>query len=100
MIILLFFHCLTRGEKQEYSKNVTVVLNLFAESIACSAVFISISMYQKMGIESNNVFFKIPERPIISPSMYFSGIPPFLSPDPYFMKRQQQEISAKSSIKI
>ena len=52
-----------------------------------------------MGIKSNNAFFKIPERPIISLSMYFSGIPPFISTDPHFMEWQQREISVKPSIK-
>ena len=99
MIILLFFHWFSRGEKCECSKNITVVLNLFAEIIAHSAFFISISMYQKMGIKSNNAFFKISERPIISLSMYFSGIPPLLSSDLRFMEWQQQEISDRPSIK-
>ena len=62
-------------------------------------VFTSVSMHQKMGIESNNAFFKIPRHPIISLSMYFLHIPPFPPLDSHFMERQQQEISAKPSIK-
>ena len=99
MIILLFFHWFARGEKCECSKNITVVLNLFAEIIAHLTFFISISMYQKMGIKSNNAFFKTPRHPIISLSMYFLDIPPFPPLDSHFMKRQQREISVKSSIK-
>lgn len=99
MIILLIFHSFAREKKQESSQNFTIVLNLFAEIIVHSAFFISVSMYQKMGIESNNAFFKITWRPIISLSMYFSDIPSSPSLDPHFIERQQQEISAKPSIK-
>lgn len=99
MLILLISHSFARGEKQDYSKNITVVLNLFAEIIAHSAFFTSVSMHQKAGIKSNNAFFKTPRRPIISLSMYFWGIPPFPPLDSHFMERQQQEISAKPSIK-
>ena len=60
MIILLVFRSFAREEKYEYSKNLTIVLNLFAEIIVYSALFISVSMYLKMGIKSNNAFFKIP----------------------------------------
>ena len=60
MIILLIFHRFAREKKQECSKNLTIVLNLFAEIIVHSALFISASMYPKMGIKSNNAFFKIP----------------------------------------
>ena len=60
MIILLIFRIFARGRKQEYSENLTIVLNLFAEIIAYWAIFISVSMYQEMEIKSNNAFFKIP----------------------------------------
>ena len=99
MIILLTFHSFAREKKQESSQNFTIVLNLFAEIIVHSAFFTSVSMHQKMGIESNNAFFKIPRHPIISLSMYFLHIPPFLPLDSHFMKRQPREISDKSSIK-
>lgn len=99
MIILLIFRSFAREEKQESSQNFAIVLNLFAEIIVYSAFFISVSMYPKMGIKSNNVFFKTPRRPIISLSMYFLDIPPFPPLDSHFMERQQQEISAKPSIK-
>lgn len=99
MIILLTFHSFAREKKQESSQNFRIVLNLFAEIIVHSALFISVSMYSKMGIKSNNTFFKTPRRPIISPSMYFSAIPPFPPFDSHFMERQQQEISVKPSIK-
>lgn len=99
MIILLAFRSFAREKKQESSQNFTIVLNLFAEIIAHSAFFTSVSMHQKMGIKSNNAFFKIPRHPIISLSMYFLHIPPFPPLDSHFMKRQQQEISAKPSIK-
>lgn len=99
MIILLIFHSFARGKKQESSQNFTIVLNLFAEIIVHSAFFISVSMYQKMGIKSNNAFFKITWHPIISLSMYFSDIPSSPSLDPHFIERQQQEISVKPSIK-
>lgn len=99
MIILLTFRSFAREKKQESSKNITIVLNLFAEIIVHSALFISVSMYPKMGIKSNNAFFKAPRRPIISLSMYFLDIPPFPPPDSHFMEQQQQEISAKPSIK-
>lgn len=99
MIILLTFHSFAREKKQESSQNFTIVLNLFAEIIVHSAFFTSVSMHQKMGIKSNNAFFKIPRHPIISLSMYFLHIPPFPPLDSHFMKRQQREISIKSSIK-
>ena len=99
MIILLVSRSFAREKKQEYSKNLTIVLNLFAEIIVHSALFISVSMYPKMGIKSNNAFFKIPRYPIISLSMYFLHIPPFPPLDSHFMKRQQREISVKPSIK-
>ena len=82
MIILLTFHSFAREKKQESSQNFTIVLNLFAEIIVHSAFFTSVSMHQKMGIKSNNVFFKTPRHPIISLSMYFLHIPPF--PPPQF----------------
>lgn len=59
MIILLVSRSFAREKKQECSKNLTIVLNLFAEIIVYSALFISVSMYLKMGIKSNNAFFKI-----------------------------------------
>lgn len=99
MVILLIFRSFARDKKQESSENFTIVLNLFAEIIVHSAFFTSVSMHQKMGIESNNAFFKTPRRPIISLSMYFSDIPPSPSLDSHFMERQQQEISVKLSIK-
>lgn len=99
MIILLTFRSFAREKKQESSENLTIVLNLFAEIIVHSALFISVSMYPKMGIKSNNAFFKVPRHPIISLSMYFLHIPPFPPLDSHFMERQQQEISAKPSIK-
>lgn len=99
MIILLTFHSFSREKKQESSQNFTIVLNLFAEIIVHSAFFTSVSMHQKMGIKSNNAFFKTPRHPIISLSMYFLHIPPFPPLDSHFMKRQQREISGKSSIK-
>lgn len=99
MVILLIFCSFAREKKQESSKNITIVLNLFAEIIVHLAFFASVSMHQKMGIESNNAFFKAPRRPIISLSMYFLDIPPFPPLDSHFMERQQQEISAKPSIK-
>ncbi len=99
MIILLTFRSFAREKKQESSENLTIVLNLFAEIIVHSAFFTSVSMHQKMGIKSNNAFFKTPRRPIISLSMYFLHIPPFPPLDSHFMKRQQREISVKPSIK-
>lgn len=99
MVILLIFRSFAREKKQESRQNLTIVLNLFAEIIVHSAFFISVSMYQKMGIKSNNVFFEIPRRPIISLSMYFLDIPPFPPLDSHFMERQQQEISVKPFIK-
>ena len=69
MIILLIFRGFAREKKQESSENFTIVLNLFAEIIAYLAIFISVSMHQETGIESNNAFFKTPRRPIISLSM-------------------------------
>ena len=99
MIILLTFRGFAREKKQESSQNFTIVLNLFAEIIVHSAFFTSVSMHQKMGIKSNNAFFKIPRHPIISLSMYFLYIPPFSPLDSHFMKRQQREISVKPSIK-
>ena len=57
MIILLTFRSFSREKKQESSENLTIVLNLFAEIIVHSALFTSVSMHQKMGIESNNAFF-------------------------------------------
>ena len=99
MIILLTFRSFARDKKQESSQNFTIVLNLFAEIIVHSALFISVSMYPKMGIKSNNAFFKTSRYSIISLSMYFVDIPPFPPLDSHFMERQQQEISAKPSIK-
>ena len=99
MVILLIFRSFAREKKQESSENFMIVLNLFAEIIVHSAFFTSISMHQKIGIESNNAFFKIPRRPIISLSMYFLDIPPFPPLDSHFMERQQQEISVKPFIK-
>ena len=99
MIILLTFHSFAREKKQESSQNFTIVLNLFTEIIVHSALFISVSMYPKMGIKSNNAFFKIPRHPIISLSMYFLHIPLFPPLDSHFMERQQREISVKPSIK-
>ena len=99
MVILLIFCSFAREKKQESSQDFTIVLNLFAEIIAHSAFFISVSMYPKMGIKSNNAFFKIPRRPIISLSMYFLDIPPSPLLDSHFMERQQQEISVNPSIK-
>ena len=58
MVILLIFRSFAREKKQESSQNFTIVLNLFAEIIVHSEFFISVSIYQKMGIESNNAFFK------------------------------------------
>ena len=69
MIILLIFESFAREKKQKSSQNLTIVLNLFAEIIAYLAIFISVSMHQETGIESNNAFFKPPRRPIISLSM-------------------------------
>ena len=100
MIILLTFRSFAREKKQESSQNFTIVLNLFAEIIVHSAFFASVSMYPKMGIKSNNTFFKTPRHPIISLSMYFLDIPPFPPLDSHFMERQQQEISAASALKI
>ncbi len=60
MVILLVSRSFAREKKQECSKNLTIVLNLFAEIIVYSALFISVSMHPKMGIKSNNAFFKIP----------------------------------------
>ena len=99
MIILLISLGFAREKKQESSENFTIVLNLFAEIIVYSAFFISVSMYPKMGIKSNNAFFKTSRYSIISLSMYFLDIPPFPPLDSHFMERQQQEISAKPSIK-
>lgn len=99
MIILLTFRSFAREKKQESSENLTIVLNLSAEIIVHSAFFTSVSMHQKMGIKSNNTFFKTPRRPIISLSMYFLDIPPFPPLDSHFMERQQQEISVKPFIK-
>ena len=73
MVILLIFRSFAREKKQESSKNITIVLNLFAEIIVHSAFFASVSMHQKMEIKSNNAFFNPPRRPIISLSMYFFG---------------------------
>ena len=100
MIILLIFRSFAREEKQESSQNFTIVLNLFAEIIVYSAFFISVSMYPKMGIKSNNAFFNPQKYPIISLSMHFSDIPSFPPLDSHFIERQQQEISAKPSLKI
>ena len=99
MIILLIFRSFAREKKQECSKDLTIVLNLFAEIIVHPAFFASISMHQKMGIKSNNVFFKTSRYSIISLSMYFSAIPPFSPFDSHFMEWQQREISDRSSIK-
>ena len=99
MIILLISRSFSREKKQESSENLTIVLNLFAEIIVHSSFFTSVSMHQKMGIGSNNAFFKTPRRPIISLSMYFLDIPPFPPLALHFMERQQREISVKPSIK-
>lgn len=99
MIILLIFRSFAREKKQESSQDFTIVLNLFAEIIVHSALFISVSIYPKMGIESNNAFFKTSRRPIISLSMYFWDIPPFPPLDSHFLERQQREISVNPSIK-
>lgn len=99
MIILLIFRSFAREKKQESSENLTIVLNLFVEIIVHLAFFISVSMYPKMGIKSNNAFFKTPRRPIMSLSMYFSDISPSPPLDSHFVERQQREISVKSSIK-
>lgn len=99
MVILLIFRSFAREKKQESSKNLTIVLNLFAEIIVHLAFFTSVSMHQKMGIESNNAFFKTPRRSIISLPMYFLDIPPFSPLDSHFMERQQREISVNPSIK-
>ena len=99
MIILLIFESFAREKKQEPSQNLTIVLNLFVEIIVHLALFISVSIYQKMEIESNNAFFKTPRRPIISLSMYFLDIPPSPSLNSHFMERQQQEISAAPVLK-
>lgn len=99
MIILLIFRSFAREKKQECSKDLTIVLNLFAEIIVHPAFFASISMHQKMGIKSNNVFFKTSRYSIISLSMYFLDIPPFPPLALHFMERQQREISVKPSIK-
>ena len=99
MIILLISRRFAREKKQESSQNFTIVLNLFEEIIVHSAFFISVSMHQKMGIKSNNVFFKTSRYSIISLSMYFLDIPPSPSLNSHFMKRQQREISVKPSIK-
>ena len=99
MIILLISLSFSREKKQESSENLTIVLNLFAEIIVHSAFFTSVSMHQKMGIESNNAFFKTSRYSIISLSMYFSAIPPFSPFDSHFMEWQQREISVKPSIK-
>lgn len=99
MIILLIFESFARDKKQEPSQNLTIVLNLFVEIIVHLALFISVSIYQKMEIESNNVFFKTPRRPIMSLSMHFLDIPPSPPLDSHFMERQQRKISVKPSIK-
>lgn len=87
MIILLTFRSFAREKKQEPRQNLTIVLNLFAEIIVHLALFISVSIYQKMKIESNNAFFKTPRRPIISLSMHFLDIPPSPPLDSHFMER-------------
>lgn len=99
MVILLIFRSFAREKKYDPSQNLTIVLNLFAEIIVHLAFFISVSMYQKMEVKSNNAFFKTPRRPIISLSMHFLHIPLFPPLDSHFMERQQQEISVKPSIK-
>lgn len=99
MIILLISRSFSREKKQESSENLTIVLNLFAEIIVHSEFFTSVSMHQKMGIKSNNAFFKIPRHPIISLSMYFLDISPSPPLDSHFMEQQQQEISVNPSIK-
>lgn len=71
MIILLIFRGFAREKKQESIKNLMIVLNLFSEIIVHLAFFVSVSMHQEMEMISNNAFFKIPRRPIISLSMYF-----------------------------
>lgn len=95
-----YFSQFCKREKIWAQWKFTIVLNLFAEIIVNSAFFTSVSMHQKMGIKSNNAFFKIPRLPIISLSMHFSDIPSSPSLDPHFIERQQQEISAKPSLKI
>ena len=99
MIILLTFRSFAREEKQESSQNFTIVLNLFAEIIVHLAFFTSVSMHQKMGIKSNNAFFKPQGVRLYRYLCTFSLIPPSPSLDSHFMERQQREISAKPSIK-
>ena len=97
-----YFTCFSqfcKREKTGIQWKFTIVLNLFAEIIVHLTFFTSVSMHQKMGIKSNNVFFKTSRYSIISLSMYFLDIPPFPPLDSHFMERQQQEISAKPSIK-
>ena len=77
-----------------------VVLNLFAEFIVYSALFISPSMYQKTQMKSNNAFFEVPQCMIISLSMQFQSATALFPTICTSMERQQQEISAASALKI
>ena len=45
MIILLIFRSFSIDEKQEYIKNLMIVLNLFSEIIVHLAFFTSVSMH-------------------------------------------------------
>ena len=99
MLILLISRNFSREKKQESSENLTIVLNLFAEIIVHSAFFTSVSMHEKMGIESNNAFFKPQGVRLYRYLCTFSLIPPSPSLDSHFMERQQREISVKPSIK-
>ena len=100
MLILLIFESFAREKKQESSENLTIVLNLFAEIIVHSAFFTSVSMHQKMGIGSNNAFFKPQGVRLYRYLCTFLDIPPFPLLDSHFMERQQREISAASALKI
>lgn len=99
MIILLISRGFSREKKYDPSQNLTIVLNLFAEIIVHLAFFTSVSMHQKMGIESNNAFFKTQGVRLYRYLCTFLHIPPFPPLDSHFMERQQQEISANPSIK-
>ena len=77
-----------------------VVLNLFAEFIAHSALFISLSMHQETQMKSNNAFFEVPQCMIISLSMQFQGAPALLPTICTSVEWQQQEISAAPALKI
>ena len=69
MIILLIFRGFAREKKQESSKNITIVLNSFAEFIAHLALFILLSMHQEAQMKSNNAFFNTSAHSISSLSM-------------------------------